>query len=140
MANNNPLADLRKRNVEAKEADGNTDSNITSNTTDQPDNQPDALSSDNTPARPTAHKTKQPEAQHVSQPDGNAATKSDEWFDPPKPKPRYVAVTFKLLETEQEWVDKHVKETGRLKQDVLTKAIQMYRSLYEERQRGKGNG
>ena len=113
--------DNRKGGKKSDDTPGNTISNITSNTNE----------------RPNINQTDNSTVILNSREDALAVSNLNDFFEPPKLKPRYVPVTFKVLETEQIWIDKHVRDTGRMKQDVLGKAIQLYRELYEAHQRGE---
>ncbi len=62
----------------------------------------------------------------------SAANSIRQSFVNPAVRVRYNAVTFKIHPNMEEWVNSHVRKTGRMKQDVLNDALTLYRNLVEE--------
>ena len=52
----------------------------------------------------------------------------------PVGRSRYRPTSYRMLDTDVDWIDAHALQSGRRKQDILTDAIALYRDLLE----GKG--
>ena len=82
----------------------------------------------------TGNKTTKQQIERTDEPPSllSAANSIRQSFVNPAIRVRYNAVTFKIHPNMEEWVNDHVRKTGRMKQDVLNDALTLYRNLVEE--------
>ena len=134
---------------------GNTFSNMTGNTvgnthdntlnqsvkqlSNQSDSRSGSQSSKRSPSRSSSQTSHQAPDRTPDQPSLMSAAQSiRQSVANPTVKVRYNAVTFKIHPGMEEWVNEHVRATGRMKQDVLNDALTLYKNLVEEVVLGNG--
>ena len=112
---------------------GNTEGHIIASNTDQQFDQSYDLPVIRTHGR-KGTKTAKRQIERVDEPASllSAANSIRQSFVNPAVRVRYNAVTFKIHPNMEEWVNDHVRKTGRMKQDVLNDALTLYRNLVEE--------
>lgn len=124
---------------------GNTDVHITDGNTDHTSDQSHDLPAIRAHDR-AGTKIAKRQIEQADEPSSllSAANFIRQSFVNPAVRVRYNAVTFKIHPNMEEWVNDHVRKTGRMKQDVLNDALTLYRNLVEEvmpePQGGKGGG
>ncbi len=109
---------------------GNILSNITNNTSDSSGGHMTRQTDDKLNTRSVKRRTEPPSEPPPSL--LSAAQSIRQSFISPTIRVRYNAVTFKIHPGTEEWVNEHVRTTGRMKQDVLNDALTLYRNLVEE--------
>lgn len=137
------IARDRERNGRAApehETAGISDSYITDNITNHITDQSDSYMTSNTVSNtpdPTASK---PDRQIDAQQDGQAVSQADflsvaqsirQAASQRTERPIYKPVTLKLRTDMDERIEKHCRDTGRLKQDVVHDALTLYFSVVE---------
>ena len=111
----------------------NTDGNIIGSNTDQKVGQQYDLPVTWVPGK-RGTKTAKRQTEQADEPASllSAANSIRQSFVNPAVRVRYNAVTFKIHPNMEDWVNDHVRKTGRMKQDVLNDALTLYRNLVEE--------